>query len=30
MVFKTYPQVSYALTVNLLAPVRIADRVHAP
>jgi hypothetical protein len=30
MVFKIYPQVSYALTVNLLAPVRIADRVHAP
>jgi hypothetical protein len=30
MVFKTYPQVSYALTVNLLAPVRIADRVRAP
>ena len=30
MVFKTYPEVSYALTVNLLAPVRVADRVHAP
>jgi len=30
MVFKTYPKVSYALTVNLLAPVRVADRVHAP
>ena len=30
LVFKTYDDVSYGLTVSVTAPVRIADRVRAP